>query len=390
MRHSFLPHAGSQLRFATLTALILWCGSAAARAEGHLPAIEASSITDVLGNVDGGLKRGFRVLEKADITANYAGDDHGIPGFSAFVGVQITGATLFSERLVGDAQTVSNIDAPAGLRLSNAWVAREFDGRGGIKAGVIDLNTEFDVQATGALFLNSSFGIGPDFSQSGGNGPSIFPTTGLGMVGWWMPGGHWQIKAGVFEGTPGDSAHPGRTSFSFKDDEGALLVAEARNQITPNFSLGVGAWRYTSSFDAIDPLRGRLSGNSGYYAIADGLLYADPAGENTGLSGWLRAGLADARINPIANSIGGGLVYTGPFGRMADQVGIGFSRVQFGQPARLASGGGLAETTFEASYSFNINDRLTLQPDLQYVVSPSGDPTLGNALVVGSRIIATW
>ena len=383
MRHSLL-------RFATFTGLALSYTCATAQADGRLPDIAVSSITDVLGNVDGGLKRGFRVLEKADITANYAGDDHGIPGFSVFIGAQITDATLFSAALVGDAQTVSNIDAPAGLRLSNAWVAREFGGRGGVKAGVIDLNTEFDVQATGALFLNSSFGIGPDFSQSGGNGPSIFPTTGLGMVGWWMPGGHWQLKAGLFEGTPGDPSHPGRTSFSFKDDEGALLVAEARNQLTPNFSVGVGAWRYTASFDAIDPLRGRLSGNTGFYAIADGMLYADPAGENTGLSGWLRLGMADARINPVASSIGGGFVYTGPFGRMADQVGIGFSRVQFGQPARLATGSGIAETTFEASYSFNINDRLTLQPDLQYAVSPSGDPTLGNALVVGSRLIATW
>ena len=390
MRHSFLSHAGSQLRFAALSALIFWYGCAAARAEGHWPAVEASSITDVLGNVSGGLKRGARVLEKADITANYAGDDHGLPGFSVFVGAQVTDATLFSAALVGDAQTVSNIDAPAGIRLSNAWVAKEFNGRGGIKAGVLDLNTEFDVQATGALFLNSSFGIGADFSQSGGNGPSIFPTTGLGMVGWWMPGGHWQIKGGIFEGAPGDPAHPGRTSFSFSDDEGALLVAEARNQITPNFTLGLGAWRYTSSFDAIDPMRGRLSGNSGFYAIADGLLYADPAGENTGLSGWLRLGMADTRINPVAHSIGGGLVYTGIFGRMADQAGVAFSRVQFGQPARLAAGSGYAETTLEASYSFNINEKLTLQPDLQYVVSPSGDPTLGNALVVGSRIIATW
>jgi len=388
VRHSFL-------RFAAFSGLVLSYECAAARAEGHLPDIAVSSITDVLGNVGGGLKRGFRVLEKADITASYVGDDHGIPGFSFFAGAQITDATVFSGNLVGDAQTVSNIDAPAGLRLSNAWVAQEFDGRGGIKAGVVDLNTEFDVQATGALFLNSSFGIGPDFSQSGGNGPSIFPTTGLGTVGWWMPGGHWQLKTGIFEGTPGDPAHPGRTSFSVAHDEGALLVAEVRNQLTPNFSLGVGAWRYTASFDAIDPSRGRLSGNSGFYAIADGLLYTAPAGENTGLSGWLRLGLADARINPVASSIGGGFVYTGLFGRMADQAGIAFSRVQFGHPARqaaLAAGGALgpAETTFEASYSFNINDHLTVQPDLQYVISPSGDPTLDNALVVGSRLIASW
>ena len=395
MRHPCLASANTGLRFAVLIALVLSYDSVAAQAGRHLPDLAFSNITDVLGNVDGGLKRGFRVLEKADITASYVGDDHGIAGFSIFAGAQVTDATSFSGTLVGDAQGVSNIDGPAGLRLVNAWVAQDFGGRGGIKAGVIDLNTEFDVQTTGLLFLNPSFGIGPDFSQSGGNGPAIFPTTGLGLMGWWMPGGHWQLKAGIFEGTPGDPAHPGRTSFAVTKDEGALLVAEARNQLTPNFAVGVGAWRYTASFEAIDPSRGLLSGNSGFYAIADGLLYAAPAGENTGLSGWLRVGMADARINPVASAIGGGFVYTGPFGRMVDQAGVAFSRVQFGRPARqaaLASGStlGPAETTFEASYSFNINSHLSVQPDLQYVISPSGDPALGNVLVVGSRLIATW
>ena len=77
MRHSFL-------RFATFTGLVLSYTYAAAQADGRLPDIAVSSITDVLGNVDGGLKRGFRVLEKADVTASYIGDDHGIPGFSFF------------------------------------------------------------------------------------------------------------------------------------------------------------------------------------------------------------------------------------------------------------------------------------------------------------------
>jgi len=382
-----LPRKASQL--AVFIVVLLSRDCAAARAGIRLPEIAAANVSDLLGNVQGGLKRGARLLDKADITATYAGDDTG--GYSAFADVQITDAANFSGALVGDAQTVSNLDAPAGLRLANAWIARDFGGRGGVKTGAIDLNTEFDVQTTAALFLNSAFGIGPDFSQSGRNGPSIFPNTGLGLVGWWLPGGHWQVKGGVFEGSPGNPDHPGRTTFALSGDNGALLVAEVRDHLTPDFVIGAGTWRYTEPFDAIDPARGSLTGNSGFYAIADGLLYAAPEGEKSGLSGWLRLGLADDRINAVDVSIGGGLAYTAPFGRMADQVGLAFARVEFGAPA-LANGAALgrSETSFESTYSFNINSHLSVQPDVQYVISPSGDPALGNALVVGSRLIATW
>jgi porin len=285
---------------------------------------------------------------------------------------------------------VSNIDAPAGVRLFDAWVSQDFGGKGGLKAGVVDMNADFAVQSTAALFLNDAFGVAPDFSHTGPNGPSIFPNTGLGLVGWWLPGGHWELKTGVFEGTPGNPNHPGRTNFSFDDDEGALVVAEASYHLTPGFVIGTGAWRYTASFDAIDPARGRLSGNSGYYAIADGLLYAAPEGDKAGLSGWLRIGFADTRINDIASSITGGLVYTAPFGRMTDQVGLSFTRSQFSGAARRAGSLDPAETTLEATYSFGINSHLSIQPDIQYVMSPSGDPAIQDAVVIGSRVVATW
>ena len=369
---------------------------ATAWAGDNLVDLSATNISDVLGNVSGGMKRGARLLDKADVTATFQGDDHGVPGISVFLDGQFTDATNFSGGLVGDAQGVSNIDAPAGLRLSNAWIAKDFHGVGGLKAGVVDLNTEFDVQSSAALFLNSAFGIGPDFSQSGQNGPSIFPSTGLGLVGWWLPGGHWQLKAGVFEDAPGDPNHPGRTSFSFSHDDGVLMVAEVRNHLTPDTVVGIGGWRYTASFDAIDPVRGRLSGNSGAYAIADALLYSAPKSgkdsddDKAGLRGWIRLGYADDRINAIGATVNGGLVYTAPFGRMADQAGISFAHARFGDAARTAGSLGAAETTFEATYSFNINSHLTIQPDTQYVMSPSGDPTLPDSLVLGSRFIASW
>ena len=46
-----------------------------------------------------------------------------------------------------------------------------------ILIGRYDLNTEFYRLQSAGLFLNSSFGVGPEFSQSGRSGPSIYPNT---------------------------------------------------------------------------------------------------------------------------------------------------------------------------------------------------------------------
>ena len=117
-------------------ATLLPLAPAAAWAGDDLVELSATNITDVLGNVRGGLKRGARLLDRADVTATFLGDDHGVPGFTIFLDGQVTDATNFSSALVGDAQTISNIDGPAGGRLVSAWVAKEFDGIGGLKAAL--------------------------------------------------------------------------------------------------------------------------------------------------------------------------------------------------------------------------------------------------------------
>lgn len=352
----------------------------------------ATDVVDVLANASGGIAQGARVLDKLDVTANFAPEDGPLAGWSGSIDLQLTDATDFSGTLVGDLQGVSNIDAPAGVRLANAFVAYDFGGAGGLKAGIIDLNSEFDVTGTAALFLNSSHGIGPDFAQTGENGPSIFPTAGLGLVGYWMPFGHWQVKAGVFEGVSGDPTHPGRMSVSLTGREGALVVFEVRNRIAPHFSLGAGAWTYTAAFPTLDG--GSAHGNAGGYVVADGKLIAVDGSDEQGLDAWLRLGFANARINPITAYVGGGVVYTGIFGE-GDQAGLAFASAHLGDHARDAAA--LAgtpldegETTLEATYNFVATDWLTIQPDVQYVISPGADPSLHDALVVGSRATLTW
>src|SRR5689334_21439921 len=95
-------------------------------------------------------------------------------------------------------------------------------------------------------------------------------------------------------------------------------------------------------------------------------------------------------INAIGTTVNGGLVYTAPFGRMADQAGLSFTHARFGDAARQSGLLEQAETVIETTYSFNINSHLNIQPDIQYVMSPAGDASIPDALVVGSRVSASW
>lgn len=100
-------------------------------------ALAATAIGDAIAGISGGLKRGGRLLGKADLSASFAGDGLGFSGLTAFLDVQAGAGGDFSGRIIGDAQTVSNVDGSAGLRLANAWLAREFDGLGGVKVGAL-------------------------------------------------------------------------------------------------------------------------------------------------------------------------------------------------------------------------------------------------------------
>jgi carbohydrate-selective porin OprB len=86
-----------------------------------------------------------------------------------------------SEDLVGDLLTVSNIDAEPGTRVLEAWVDVPVAARWSLRLGKYDLNTEFDAIAAARLFLSSSQGVGPELSQSGAEGPSIYPRTAFGL-----------------------------------------------------------------------------------------------------------------------------------------------------------------------------------------------------------------
>ena len=333
----------------------------------------AAYVADGFVNLAGGIDRGYRQMGMTDLTA-----EADVSEVELFANVQWVHGRSISDELVGDGQVLSNIDAPEGLRLFEAWARIPIGDGGYVKTGFIDLNGDFDVQRVGALFLNSSHGIGPDFSQSGENGPSIFPTSSTAVVGGW-DGDIWSVRAGLFDAVAGDPEHPARTVIRFPGTTGVLAVAEGEVLIGSGVEVQLGAWHYATSFEALDlEQTNRRRDNRGGYVQVEATL-----GRVVGQSveGWLRYGTANARINPIRDYIGGGLA----LGEEDNRWGLAVAHARLGDAAmQLGSEG--AETAIELTHVRKIGERLTVQPDIQYILNPGWDPGRRNALVLGVRL----
>ena len=48
------------------------------------------------------------------------------------------------------------------------------------------------------------------------------------------------------------------------------------------------------------------------------------------------------------------------------------------------------ETVLEAAYSFNVTTWLTITPDIQYIIRPSGMQSIDNALLAGVLVYLTF
>jgi porin len=372
---------------------------------------------EVVGNAAGGRRRGAAVLgvAGAQLTLRLR-PLVGWRGARVFVFVLGTHGGAPSA-LVGDVQGVSNIQAPARLRLEEAWLQQNlFGNRLSWLVGRYDLNTEFYRLQSAALFVNSSFGIGPEFAGSGRAGPSIFPNTSLGTRLEFKPSPDMVGRVAALDGVPVD--RPGDDGFRpFAPGDGALLVGEAvilsrpdslgpprhrRFQIgrgAPRAYIGkiaVGGWYYTARFpDLSESLPGgepvQHRGSGGVYLIGDRTVWSAGRGRPAALSAFVQLGLGDGRVTQVGGYLGGGFTFTAPFaGRAQDEVGLAVASAVSGSHydrAQAAAGTpGTSETTLELSYLAQLCSWLAVQPDVQLVIHPGGTSTRRNALAPGLRI----
>ena len=203
--------------------------------------LEIAYTADVWQAAAGGIRGGSVYLDNLDILVEADLDRLlGWEGATAFAyGLYNNGRSLSA--LSGDAQTASNIETDVrAARLYEAWLEQQLSANTSLRVGLYDLNAEFDVLETSALFAGSAHGT--DIGQTGENGPSIFPVTSLAArLAWDAPGGL-NARAAVLDGVPGDPARPRRTTIRLGEGDGALLIGEVEAPL-PAGKLLLGYWR---------------------------------------------------------------------------------------------------------------------------------------------------
>ena len=260
-----------------------------------------------------------------------------------------------------------------------------------LKLGLYDLNSEFDAVESAALFLNSSHGIVPTYSQTGESGPSIFPVTSLSARVQWEIDKDNLLGYALLDAVPGDPEHPSATAVKLNSREGVLHAFEYTREFSSGLRLGLGAFSYSAEFETIretdaqgNPVR--RSGNNGLYGFAEGDVFANDAWKRSA-SAFVRFGTANGALNPFDRYIGAGAILSGFVPRRPDDVvGVSLAMARCGADYRAASDARSYETAIEFTYRLSIDDRLLIQPDIQYIVNPGADRTLENALVLGIRL----
>lgn len=350
---------------------------------------------DLFANLHGGLKKKAVLAGNLDLKIEVDFEK-----LTSISGLRAMAYGLFDyggkpSKYVGDTQTVSNIQAPTTAKLYEAWVQQDlFSNHLSLLVGLRDLNQEFYATESSSLFLNGSFGMAKEFSQSGQNGPSVFPTTSLtGRLALQSPRAAW--KFAILDGVPGDPTDPEGTHIKLKDSDGLLYVSEFNylrgedpsfNELKAKYAVGV--WLYSAKFDALSGPdangNARRNRNYGFYAFADQHFTEK-------FSAFIRFGRASDIVNSYDFNFSGGFHYLGLIpSRPNDRAGLAATLAHMGEGYRTSQEAAgqrpkSAETTLEFVYRAEIGRGISLSPDFQYVINPSARGDLDNASVLGLR-----
>lgn len=378
---------------AGLAALAMAFGAGAARAEGADSALVLGLDykADLAGVAAGGLGQGGRALDNLIIAADLDLDR----------AIHWRGGSLHLEllsnnggapgALAGNLQGVDNIEVGRpGTKLFQAYVEQGFaSDRASLRLGFSDLNSEFYALDSAGLLMAPGFGIGSELAASGPAGPSIFPSTAFGARLRYAPSEKSYVQLAVINARAGVPGDPGGPDWSF--DDGVLTIAEAGGWAGATHVMA-GAWTYSDKAGDIRetdafgrPLKRR---SQGAYAMFEREFPG--IGERT--TGFLKVGVADGRTSDFSGGWQAGLLVEKPLASRPDSLlsaGVTQAWLSPGAVKNLRDAGGdptRVETQFEITWSDKLSEHVTLQPDLQYIVSPGGDRSVDDALVLALRL----
>ena len=361
-------------------------GGVRAALESVGASLEIAYKLDLVGNIAGGVERKFGLLGNLDVKSDVDFEkSFGVKGLVLHLyGLGNHGSK--PTEFVGDLQGTSNIEAPSTFKLYEAYLRKDFDGKFQVSFGLTDLNSLFYSTPRSGMFRGSAFGVGPTISQTGPNGPSIFPSAAMALVTSYKAESSFYLLNGTFNAVAGDPDRPHGTHVTWKPGQGYLFIVEAgwaKDDGANSYKYSAGTWTYTDRTNVLDSSRDPKKNWGAYFFIDHKLT------ESLGV--FARFGYADPQMNTIGHDFQIGVVSQGPMsGRADDVLGLGLAVAKSGADAVKLNGLLSAESVLELSYRMDFGRGMALTPDFQYVIHPSLVSAVANASVVSLRAEASF
>ncbi|HEY9123207.1 MAG TPA: carbohydrate porin [Bacteroidales bacterium] len=330
--------------------------------------LEASYTCDNVSNLAGGIKTGYGYLGMATIRIGFDTEKAGLwKGGQLFVNAANTHGATPSADLLGDMQVASNIEAGNHTYLQEFWL-KQAVGHVELTVGLQDLNVEFANSEHGALFLNSSFGILPIIS--GNVAAPIFPLTSLGLTAKWNITEKTSWLNAAYDGSPTDfDYNPHNIKWEFVSGDGLLAISELQQSLDivglpGTYKLGIYSHSHIVENNFNSTLADSLNYNTfGAYVYADQKVWAQA---ERSLGFFVQAGYSPSKISVNNAYIGIGANLTGMLSKAKDDVlGLAVAHENF-------NNGLGSETTIELTWQKQLFRNIFIQPDLQYIIKPSG------------------
>lgn len=336
--------------------------------------------SDIINNISGGIKHGSAYLGMANIKIQINTENADLwKNGQLFINAANTHGSTPSENLIGDFQTVSNLEA-GNLTYMHEIYYKQTLGKLTTIIGLQDLCAEFVSSENAALYLNSSFGVPSTISS---NLPvPIFPLTSIGMQFQYQFSEKIIAKFALFDGLPDDfDINPHNLSWRLSGDDGFLAFSELnlQNLFKTNANYKIGYYYHNSHKVAISNENKTISmpANYGLYLIADQQIFERSNGKK--LSTFTQLSISPSAINENYYYIGIGLNYQGLFNkRKEDILGLALAHSGFNNLINKY------ETAIELTYKAQMGKYIFLQPDLQYIINPSGTSVKTNNAILAN------
>ena len=362
----------------------------------------ASYTMQLMGNPSGGQSRGFTYAGTLQASIFWDLDKLlRLPGLSFDIGGAWSTGKDLSADYIGNSFTVqSAYTAPNNgrnnLTLGQVYLQqRLFDNSLVIAAGRLEPANTFATMPVLNNYLNGAINAHPGALSINDAAFTAYP-----------PGVEWgvqaiynikpafQVAAGVFN-TNQSSARGGKGGLNFalqQGNRGVLSViqlnyffnhAPGDTGLPGQYTLG-GSYD-SNRFTSLNNPNSTKSGNYSIHGMFQQMVYRDGgAGSQKGLTIWGETALAPKSIvSTMPYFVGGGVSYQGAIPRRDDDIAS--AGVIYGSFSRYIPRT-TAETVIEANYQVSLTSWLSITPDVQYVIRPSGSSAIKNALVLGTQV----